>query len=102
MPIKHTKDIFQYFLSNIWIGVLLIIIPLFFMDLFLDEPKLKDQVILLDKTFENIDEIYINNDFGKSIILHVPSRSRIIVQQKEYSENNTYMIKINIIKQGCE
>lgn len=92
------KDIFQYFLSNIWIGVIIILLPLFFIDLFTDDPyKCSNIEIKLDETFENIDEIYVNNDFGKSVILHTPKRSRIIVQKKEYSENNSYMIKINII-----
>ena len=54
--------------------------------------------VLLDKTFENVNEIYINNEFGKSFILKNPQRSRIIVQKKDIGDHNTNVIKIDILK----
>ena len=54
--------------------------------------------IVLDKTFENVDEVYINNEFGKSLILKVPHRSRIIVQRKELGNSNTFLIRVDVLK----
>jgi hypothetical protein len=54
--------------------------------------------IVLDKTFENVDEVYINNEFGKSLILKVPHRSRIIVQKKELANSNTFLIRVDVLK----
>ena len=55
-------------------------------------------IFLLDRSFEDIDEIYISNEFGKSYILKPPKRSRIIVQKKELEKSNNYVIKITIIQ----
>jgi hypothetical protein len=82
-----------HYISAIIIGILFITNMLFYKS---EEVNLED--VLLDKTFENVDEIYINNEFGKSIILKVPHRSRIIVHKKELNENNSFLIRVDVLK----
>ena len=53
--------------------------------------------LLLDKTYENVNEIYIDNEFGKSIILSTPKRSRIIVKKCDNDVNQSYIIKIDVL-----
>ena len=53
--------------------------------------------LLLDKTYENVNEIYIDNEFGKSIILSTPKRSRIIVKKRDNGANQSYIIKIDVL-----
>lgn len=82
-----------HWIVGIIVGVLFISNILFYR---IEEINHSD--ILLDKTFENVDEVYINNEFGKSLILKVPHRSRIIVQKKELGKGNTYLIRVDILK----
>lgn len=79
--------------------IVVFIIILFVINiLFHKQEEVKEESVLLDKSFEDIDEIYIGNEFGKSYILKPPKRSRIIVQKKELEKSNNYVIKITIIQ----
>lgn len=82
-----------HFISAFIIGVLFVTNMMFY-----KSEEINMSNILLDKTFENIDEIYINNEFGKSLILKVPHRSRIIVHKKEVGNSNAFLIRIDVLK----
>lgn len=102
----HTKggflgNLIHKIFLNIHIIVLVLLIVLFSFNIIFYNKKNEQQFetdVLLDKTYENINEIYINNEFGKSFILKTPTRSRIIVQKKEIGNTNTFIIKIDVIQ----
>lgn len=84
--------------SNLHFVVMFIMGLLFIFNLlFYTTKEIELSDILLDKTFENVDEIYINNEFGRSMILKVPHRSRIIVQKKELG-TDTFVIRVDVLK----
>lgn len=100
----HTKGGILIKIAH-WIGVNIPYIATFFvgsliiLNLVLHKKEdIEYTDVLLDKTFENVNEIYINNEFGKSFILKDPQRSRIIVQKKDIGDHNTNVIKIDILK----
>lgn len=81
------------YIATFFIGSLLILNLVFY-----KKEDINYSDVLLDRTFENINEIYVNNEFGKSFILKDPQRSRIIVQKKDGGDHNTNVIKIDILK----
>lgn len=91
--------LFHKFISNLHYIMIYIVGILFIANLvFYNSEEINYSDIVLDKTFENVDEVYINNEFGKSLILKVPHRSRIIVQKKELGNSNTFLIRIDVLK----
>lgn len=101
---QHTKEgligrLIHKFFQNLSYIVGICIGLLFLLNIFFYKKDTVDYSdILLDKTFEDVNEIYINNEFGKSFILTTPQRSRIIVQRKEGGNSHTNVIKIDILK----
>ncbi|MDY0215278.1 MAG: hypothetical protein RBS24_07205 [Bacilli bacterium] len=100
----HTKGGILIKIAH-WIGINIpyittfLVVSLIILNLVLHKKEnIEYSDILLDKTFENVNEIYINNEFGKSFILKDPQRSRIVVQKKDIGDHNTNVIKIDILK----
>jgi len=100
----HTKEglvgklIHKFFLNLPYIATFFIGLLLILNMMFYKKEDIDYSDVLLDRTFENVNEIYINNEFGKSFILKDPQRSRIIVQKKEGGDHNANVIKIDILK----
>ncbi len=82
-----------HYIMGVFIGILFIANLLFY-----KAEEIHPSDILMDKTFENVDEVNINNEFGKSLILKVPHRSRIVVQKKELGKVNTFLIRVDVLK----
>lgn len=101
---SHIKEglvgrLFHKFLLNLPYLTIILVGLLFVLNIaFYKKESIEYSDILLDKTFEDVNEIYINNEFGKSFILEVPQRSRIIVQKKDGGNSQTNVIKIDILK----
>ena len=91
-PLHKLISNLHYIMVSI-VGILFVANLLFYKS---EEVNYSD--IVLDKTFENVDEVYINNEFGKSLILKVPRRSRIIVQRKELENSNAFLIRVDVLK----
>lgn len=100
---QYTKGeigkLFHKLISNLHYIMIVIVGILFIANLlFYKSEEVDYSDIVLDKTFENVDEVYINNEFGKSLILKVPHRSRILVQRKELGNSNTFLIRVDVLK----
>lgn len=91
------KKLDEILFSNAWIILLIFICILLIIDIF--PLKNKNEKIILDRTYENIDEILVDNNFIKSYHLKDKKRVRLIIYRNESLTKNN-IIHIKILKQG--
>jgi hypothetical protein len=91
------KPLDEIIFSNSWIIILLLISILLFVDIF--PIKNNKEKIILDRTYENIDEILVDNKIIKSYIFKDKKRVRLIIYKNESLTKNN-IIHIKILNQG--